>query len=56
MAANGAPERLTKEPLTDPFFTDETAHQGARYRYTVRAIDRNGNPSAPSPEASAEPF
>ena len=53
---DGAPERLTKEPLTDPFFTDETAHQGARYRYTVRAIDRNGNPSAPSPEASAEPF
>ena len=52
----GAPERLTKEPLTDPFFTDETARQGARYRYTVRAIDRNGNQSAPSPEASAEPF
>ncbi|HEY1251760.1 MAG TPA: hypothetical protein VGH97_11270 [Thermoanaerobaculia bacterium] len=52
----GAPERLTKEPLTDPFFTDETARQGARYRYTVRAIDRNGNQSAPSPEATAEPF
>ncbi len=50
------PERLTREPLTDPFFTDETAHQGARYRYTVRAIDRSGNQSAPSPEASAEPF
>jgi hypothetical protein len=52
----GAPERLTKEPLADPFYTDETARQGARYRYTVRAIDRNGNQSAPSPEASAEPF
>ena len=52
----GAPERLTKDPLTDPFFTDETAHQGARYRYIVRAIDRSGNQSAPSPEASAEPF
>ncbi len=52
----GAPERLTKEPLTDPFFTDETARQGAHYRYTVRAIDRNGNQSAPSPEATAEPF
>jgi hypothetical protein len=52
----GAPERLTKEPLTDPFFTDETARQGGRYRYSVRAIDRNGNQSAPSPEATAEPF
>ena len=41
--------RLTKEPLTDPFFTDETARQGARYRYTVRAVDRAGNRSAPSP-------
>ena len=52
----GVPEPLTKEPLTDPFFTDETARQGARYRYTVRAVDRTGNQSAPSPEASAEPF
>src|SRR5262249_42307143 len=50
----GEPERLTKDPLTDPFFTDETARQGERYRYTVRAIDRSGNQSAPSPEASAE--
>lgn len=52
----GAPQRLTKEPVTDPFYTDETARQGARYRYTVRAVDRIGNASAPSPEASAEPF
>jgi hypothetical protein len=52
----GAPERLTKDPLTDPFFTDDTARQGARYRYTVRAVDRTGNQSAPSPEATAEPF
>jgi hypothetical protein len=47
---------LTPEPLADPFFTDETARQGVRYRYTVRAVDRGGNRSAPSPEATAEPF
>ena len=50
------PERLTKEPVADPFFTDESAGQGKRYRYTVRAVDRAGNQSAPSPEAVAEPF
>ena len=53
---DGEPVRLTKDPLTDPFFTDETARQGGRYRYTVRAVDRTGNQSAPSPEATAEPF
>ena len=52
----GAPTALTKSPVTDPFFTDETARQGAHYRYTVRAVDRSGNQSAPSPEATAEPF
>ena len=48
--------RLTKDPLTDPFFTDEAAAQGKRYRYTVRAVDHAGNQSPPSPEAVAEPF
>ena len=52
----GAPERLTKDPVADPFFTDETVGQGKRYRYTVIAIDRAGNRSPASPEAVAEPF
>jgi hypothetical protein len=52
----GAPERLTKDPVADPFFTDETVGQGKRYRYTVIAIDRAGNQSPASPEAVAEPF
>jgi hypothetical protein len=52
----GAPERLTKDPVADPFYTDETVKQGRRYRYTVRSVDRTGNQSAPSPEAAAEPF
>jgi hypothetical protein len=53
---SGELERLTKEPVADPFFTDEAVGQGKRYRYTVRAIDRAGNQSASSPEAVAEPF
>jgi len=52
----GAPLRLTAEPIVDPFFTDRTARQGRRYRYTVRSVDRSGNESAPSSEALAEPF
>jgi large repetitive protein len=50
------PARLTKDAVTDPFFSDETVAQGVRYRYTVVAIDRAGNQSPPSPEAVAEPF
>jgi hypothetical protein len=53
---DGPPTRLTKDPVTDPFFSDEGAGQGKRYRYTVRAVDRAGNLSADSPEAVAEPF
>jgi hypothetical protein len=54
--ATGALERLTKDPVADPFFTDETVGQGKRYRYAVIAIDRAGNQSPASPEAVAEPF
>ncbi len=55
-AEGSGEERLTKEPVADPFFTDESVGQGKRYRYTVRAIDRAGNQSPPGPEAVAEPF
>jgi fibronectin type 3 domain-containing protein len=51
-----APVRLTKDPIADPFFTDESAKPGKRYRYTVRSVDRAGNQSPPGPEATAEPF
>ncbi|MEP6994186.1 MAG: hypothetical protein ABI968_06650 [Acidobacteriota bacterium] len=50
------PVRLTKDPVIDPFFTDEAARQARHYRYSVRAVDRAGNQSPPSPEAAAEPF
>jgi hypothetical protein len=50
------PIRLNDAPLTDPFYNDTTAKAGRRYRYSVRAVDRAGNMSAPSVEAVAEPF
>jgi hypothetical protein len=54
--AGEAPVRLTRDPVTDPFYADESLVQGKRYRYTVRAVDRAGNESPSSPEAVAEPF
>ena len=54
--AGAAPVRLTPDPVVEPFFTDESVGQGKRYAYTVRAVDRAGNQSPPSPEAVAEPF
>ncbi len=47
----GQPERLNAEPMKDSFTTDTSARPGHRYRYTVRAIDKVGNISGPSPEA-----
>jgi len=52
----GAPERLNAEPLKESFTTDPSAKPGHRYTYTVRAVDKAGNISAPSPEATAEPL
>ena len=53
---NTEPARLNAEPVKESFLTDTTAKPGHRYRYTVRAIDKTGNVSAPSPEATAEPL
>jgi predicted phage tail protein len=52
----GKPERLNPEPIKDSFMTDTSAKPGHRYRYLVRAVDKAGNLSAPSPEATAEPL
>jgi hypothetical protein len=52
----GQPERLNAEPTKDSFTTDTSAKSGHRYRYTVRAVDKAGNVSAPSTEAIAEPL
>jgi hypothetical protein len=53
---DGQPERLNAEPTKDSFTTDTSAKPGRRYRYTVRAVDKAGNVSGPSPEAVAEPL
>jgi hypothetical protein len=55
-ADSAAPAPLTPAPVTETYFTDESPRHGVRYRYTVVAVDRAGNRSAPSPEAVAEPF
>jgi hypothetical protein len=55
-AGEGPPAKLTATPLIDPFFTDEDVAPGTRYRYVVRAVDRAGNQSPPSPEAVAEVY
>jgi len=52
----GAPARLTSQPVVDTFFSDTTVTAGRRYRYTVVAIDAAGNASPPSQEAVAETF
>jgi hypothetical protein len=53
---SGAPVALTAAPIADTFFNDESGQRGRRYRYTVVAVDKAGNRSAPSAEAVAEPF
>lgn len=49
------PVRLTQTPIQSTTFTDRTAKPGARYVYTVSAMDRSPhrNESAPSDEVSA---
>lgn len=49
-------ERLTPEPLSAQSFADATAEAGVPYFYVVTAIDRTGNESAFSMEATATPL
>ena len=51
-----APVRLNADLVIDSFFSDATVQPGHRYTYTVKAFDRAGNASAPSPPAAAEPL
>ena len=54
--AGQPPTRLNAELVVDATYEDRTAKPGHRYAYTVRAVDKAGNQSPPSPEARAEPF
>jgi hypothetical protein len=47
-APTGAPEKLGEVPAGTAVFLDTTATAGTAYRYTVTAVDRAGNESAPS--------
>ncbi|MET0555749.1 MAG: hypothetical protein ABW221_22105 [Vicinamibacteria bacterium] len=50
-AEGGAPERLAELPAGETRYRDEKAAAGVAYTYTVTAVDKDGNESAPSPGA-----
>jgi hypothetical protein len=50
---DGALQPLTQH-VTLPAFTDTTVEAGRRYRYAVSAVDKSGNESGKSAEASAQ--
>ena len=47
-APAGAPEKIAEVPAGTSVFLDSTAAPGTAYRYTITAVDRAGNESAPS--------
>ena len=50
--AESPPVTLTHDLLTTPAYSDATADPGQTYRYTIRAVDQDGNESPPSSEVS----
>ena len=50
--ADGAFARLTPEPVTAPAYHDAQVAPDRRYRYSVTAVDKHHNESAPSPSAA----
>lgn len=50
---DGSPSALNEHPLTTPSFSDPGIRSGNTYRYTVTALDRNGNESAVSESIEA---
>jgi hypothetical protein len=52
-ASDGAPERLAELPAGETRYRDEQAATGVSYTYTLTAVDKDGNESAPSPGARA---
>lgn len=47
-------EPLTKELLPTPAYRDTSVHNGQKYWYSVTAVDKAGNESAPSPPIAVE--
>jgi hypothetical protein len=52
-ASDGAPERVAELPAGETRYRDEKVATGVPYTYTVTAVDKDGNESAPSPGARA---
>ena len=52
----GEAKKLADVPGTETRFRDETAAIGPTYAYTVTAVDKDGNESAPSAPAKARPL
>ncbi len=50
---DGAPQRLTPEPINALELTDTEVAAGRTYRYRVTAVDQEGNESDPGPEVAA---
>ena len=55
-AGSSDAEKLTAEPLDRFAFSDLDAVAGRRYAYVVRAVDRRGQISLPTPAVEAEPL
>jgi len=45
---------LTPDLLPSPTYRDNSVQSGQRYWYTVTAVDRSGNESAPSPAVAVD--
>ena len=43
---------LTEDPITTPGYSDTTAEPGRTHRYTIQAVDQDGNASRPSDEVA----
>jgi hypothetical protein len=55
-AGSAAAVKLTREPLPRLSFSDVAAEGGTKYAYVVRAADRRGQQSPPSPAVEAAPL
>jgi hypothetical protein len=53
---DGKTMKLTKSPTLETDYTDRDVEVGRTYGYVVRAVDRAGNESPPSPEAQTRLF
>ena len=51
---NNKGELLTQDLLLSPAYRDTSVQSGHRYWYSVTAVDRSSNQSAPTPQVAAD--